>query len=345
MQWTQVTPFFSYFNQEFLKKKAAIALILTTDEEEKKSFLAKALEKILSISENLSFQHFASDTPIKEIFSSLSSLTFFSSRPALLLDAIDMRSREEIEQLLLFTQKIEGEFILILGAKNVQNLSEWMAYIASVKGAILDLRKEKIWDKEKRLKEEIQAKAQKMEKIFSLEALDLLLKRIGNDSLLLQREVEKLITYTSFDQNRIEVQDVLAISSFSFSYTLWQSAERVVFGQEFILEKNIDDAFFHGMIRLVRSQLEMGLKIALLLENNCSNEEILSHFPKLFPTQLDKRKPIIKERGATWFSFALKELFSIDLLSKTKESNYALLWQLFLGKIFIKKKEYARSSS
>lgn len=345
MQFSQVLSFFTYLESEFLKKNQIAMLLATSDEEERKGFFLKIQEK-LTASKELVFQHFDSKTPLVEITMAFSSLTFFSSQPALIIDELDLRKSEEIEAILKLVQEAQGDFTIVLGAKSIQNLSSWIRWISSIKGAILDLRKEKIWEKEKRIREGVILAFQKKGKIISEEALELLLKRMGMDAVLLAQEVAKLVDYTPSGQNRVEVQDIFAITSFSLTYTLWQVAEKVAFSHEFIDEGRMgsDDAFFYGVVRALRSQLEMGLTIALLLEKKATSEEILSHFPKLFPSQLDKRKPIIKERGVEWYSYALQELFQLDLSSKTiKEGDHALLWQLFLGKLFIKKREYARS--
>lgn len=248
----------------------------------------------------------------------LQTTSLFEGEPVTLLDEIEKLSKKEAQQ--LPTQLSYG--YLIYGSRSKTPLA------ASIEkeGFVLDLLEEKPWDKEKRLAAELQAKASSAGKTLSPEVIPLLFDRLDKDSGLLESELEKLICYTG-DESRIAAEHVLAITSISRTHTFWQMAEELIW--EGIAIAPLDDAAFHPLLPSLRSQLQLGLKIAALLETGTAREEWSQVLGRVYPKTLEKRTSQAARLGQSYFARGLKTLFEIELASRNNSTSYAALLDLF----------------
>ena len=210
--------------------------------------------------------------------------------------------------------------ILIFGAASKSSLLT----AVEAKGVVLDLLVEKSWDREKRIQQTLDAFVRAHGKTIASNALTQLMDSQDLDEGILTREVEKLLSYTG-DRLHIGVEDVHAVCPSHRSYAVWQTAEKVVWeGQGRLLE-----AHFHALVPALRSQLQLGLKIATLLAENASPEEWSEKLPKVFPKTLEKRTRDAHRLGASYFMRGLEIIFDIELQSRTGSQNLGALLDFF----------------
>lgn len=213
---------------------------------------------------------------------------------------------------------------LILSAKGKSAYSD----LVEKEGIVLDLLNEKPWEKEKRIHAQLEAKVKGTGKTIAYDALALLFERQDLDIGLLEREIDKLICYTG-DRLSIYASDVLAISTSSRTFALWQTAESLIWEGTGV----VDEAHFHALLPALRSQLQLGLKISSLVASNATREEWSKSLPKVFPKTLEKRTSQAISLGTRYFTQGLIELFDIELKSRTGVTQYGALLDLFRSKL------------
>ena len=92
---------------------------------------------------------------------------------------------------------------------------------------------------------------------------------------------------------------------------------------------SFDPTLFHGLIPALRSQLELGLKLATLIEQQIPSHEWSSHLPKIWPKILEKRASAASRLGSSYFRKGIEKLFQIELLSRSQSTQFGALLDLF----------------
>ncbi len=202
---------------------------------------------------------------------------------------------------------------LICSAKSKCQVSEKVDAV----GVVLDLLTEKPWDREKRIQQVLEHLVHRSGKTIAQNALSALMERQDVEEGILEREIEKVICYTG-DRLHISAEDVEAICNPNRTYAVWQTAEKVVWEGQGVLE----EAHFHALIPGLRSQLQLGLKIATLLAENAPQERWAAALPKVFPKTLEKRTRDASRFGIEYFRRGLETLFEIELASRTSSSQH-----------------------
>ena len=170
-------------------------------------------------------------------------------------------------------------------------------------------------------------------KNISNEALLLILEKVGPDMALLDQEMNKLLVFTC-DKQEIRISDVEQIIIGSGQNNLWKMAEKFVW--DGVLDKNIhdDESIFHPLVTTIRSQLQLGLKLASFVDEGIYFEKASKYFPgKMHPKVFSKRKEAAILKGANFYKKALISLLEIDLLSKNKAISYKALIDMLFTKI------------
>ena len=184
-----------------------------------------------------------------------------------------------------------------------------------------------------------------MGKHLSGDAVEHLLENVGLNLPGLEQEVEKLITYAG-ERREITLQDVHTLCAAQKSSTFWQMAEAIVWRDA---PSKTDEALdLSGLLPLMaqlRTQLQHGLSLSVLLEKRTPPGEIAHYFPGVKPAALDKMLPICRARQSPFFKRALDLLFDIELMAKNSSFDPPLILDLFLTKITLLKRHYGSSLS
>jgi DNA polymerase-3 subunit delta len=265
-----------------------------------------------------------SDLNVVELIDHLGSQSLFGGEPVAWIENGEKIPKGALQPLWPLSYGF-----LILSAKGKTPLSD----LVEKEGVVFDLLNEKPWEKEKRILAQLEAKARSAGKAMDSSALSLLLERQDLDAGLLEREMDKLICYTG-DARQIRTEDVLAICTDAKSFSLWQTAESIIWEGR----GEVDDTQFHALVPALRGQLQLGAKIASLLAENAPHEEWNQALPKVFPKTLEKRTSAASRLGSNYFTRGLLALFDIELRSRTGSTHYGALLDLFRSKLI----SYAR---
>lgn len=279
-----------------------------------------AILRILLTPDHSLLRFSGEDLDNKALFDHLQTPSLFGGEPIALLDEMEKLPKKQ------FSVPQLSFGYLLLGARGK------VPYAASVEkeGVILDLSDEKPWEKEKRQQAELEAKAKSAGKTLAPGVVSLLFERLDKESATLASELDKLICYVA-DRMSIEPSDVLAITAQSRTFSNWHMAEEFIWeGKE---AKAVDDSSFHALIPALRSELQLGLKIASLLSQNAPREEWTAALPRVYPRALERKTSQAAKLGLPYFAKGLQALFDMELKSRTGSQQYAALLDLFRAKL------------
>lgn len=264
----------------------------------------------------------AVDASLEELFTAIDSPSLFDPQPTLLIDEVEKLSKKQAQGIIERLQKGEFGGHLILGSRAKSAFYS----VVEKAGVVFDLCEEKSWEKEKRLSQTLFEKARQAGKKFSTQACQALLERVDKELSLLENEMDKLICYVG-EKSSIEIADVLAIVAPNRTQTMWQMAEEMIWEGKII--DRIDESSFHGLVPALRFQLQLGLKIASMLDARASFSEISSNLPKIWPKTLEKRLSQASQVGSFYFQKGLQLLFKIEMISRSQSSDLSTLLDFF----------------
>jgi DNA polymerase-3 subunit delta len=244
----------------------------------------------------------------RRFYEHLSTGGLFGGEPVALLDNGELLAKGAQQE--LFARPFTFGY-LVLGVQAKTPLIGW----AEKEGVVLDGLEEKPWDKEKRLLDEIGARAANAGKALLPDAAALLLERVERDAAILASEVEKLICYVG-ERHSITTGDVLAVSATRHTASPWQIAEELVWEGAPLKGEGVE---FFALAPALRAQLQIGLKIATLIEQGAGREAWQEALPKVYPKTLEKRSAQAVRLGKSYFIAGLQFLLELELMSRSGE--------------------------
>lgn len=335
MRYTNLKSFQKHLGSAAPRNLSRIYLLAVNNDFER----AKAIRSVLQYVQTPDAEPVrlsGADLELKDLFDALQSPSLFGGESVVVLDELDQLSKKSLEAVADFIKNPFSGYLLI-GSRT-------KALIATVEklGIVFDLTEEKSWDKEARIAEALIEKAKNAGKRLDSDVVPLLFERMEKESALLESELDKLICYVG-ERQAITRNDVLAISASSRTHTLWQVAEEVVWeGAPF---PELEEAAFHGLVPILRSQLQLGLKIATLIESQTSSSEWSAHLPKVWPKTLEKRTSQAARLGSNYFRKGIHALFEIELLSRGSSTQLDALLSLFRSNLSVYGKTALASQS
>lgn len=296
-------------------------LIAALNDYERTSALDLILKTLL-VNDRFSESFQGSSFDKKVLFDFLQSSNLFGGEPVAVVTEGEKISKSEFS----FFQKLFplNWGYLIIASKSKSFLMD----LFEKEGIVFDQLLEKPWEKEKRILQTIEQKLKEAGKSIRPDVLASIIERIDLDAGTLNQEIEKLICYVG-NKAQIEQSDVEAIIISNRKAAIWNLAESMIWEGNGLL----DESLFHPLIPTLRSQLQLGLKIASLLETNGTSEEFQRYLPKVFPKILEKRIQLAKKMGSAYFSNGLKALYQIELQSRLGSSQYRSLIDLFCAQL------------
>lgn len=187
---------------------------------------------------------------------------------------------------------------------------------------VLDLSKEKPWDREKRLGQQLIQKASAEGKQLERPALDYLLQAIGPEWGLLTSELDKLICFVG-ERSKIDLPAARSLVRPSKHQNNWQLAEKCIWERQF--PSRVEAGDFPMLVGALRYQLELGYVIATDPEN------VSTRFPKVRPHTLANLKNY--RLPASYFKKGLVALYEAEKRFKNGISNAMLCLEIFMGHI------------
>lgn len=328
MKFQNLKIFRKYLEGSIKEKLQSKFLVINYDNYERTKFMDFILS-YLPHENSFSISKFsAKDTTASQIQNYLNAPSLFGGSPIVVYDDIEVLKKADSKLIVEYLHDNNANSFLICGAKKKPSIfSDFEKY-----SAVLDLTFEKAFEKHKRYSDVIVEKCARAKKIVSPQAIEQLILQVGMDLSQIEQEVEKLITYIG-DKQTIEIEDIKKIIISIKQHTLWQIAEEIIWGERKVSFDCMDITFFHGLVAALRFQLQMGLKLASIIEKGKKVDDFSSSFPRMNPKILNFRKEVAKIRGVKFFEKGLVSLFEIDLLSKSNFSMPNVLIDLFISKI------------
>lgn len=332
LKYQNLAAFEKHLDQAAPDHLAHVFLVITPCSYERKKVVDRILFAIRKKEPDLHLS--AEEAAASTLDSAIEKLNTFSllgGKQALYLDAVDKLKKGGISQLAHYAVRPSPFSYLILGAGSGKSLSE--IYTQGKKEVIAcDLSDEKPWDRKDRLKRQLAQSVALAGKVISPDALEHLLENVGLDLPGLEQEVFKLITYAG-ENKQISLKDVEALCAQQKSSTLWQLAEALVWKEGAAKHlQNVDLSLLLPLIAQMRSQIQQGLTIALLLEQGFGSAEISHYLPAIRSNALDKILPIVRAKRSSFFRRGLNLLFEIELMAKNGSLDPGLLLDLFIAK-------------
>lgn len=288
---------------------------------------AKAAKLVISylLSDGASPLFFSgAELEMRDLYDALQSPSLFGGEAVVFVDDVEKIGKKDLQALSSQITELQFDGFLILGSR----LKTSLLPIIEKSGVVFDLIDEKIWDKEKRIIEQMSRRVENGGKRLSSDAAPLLLERVGSDSALLDQEIDKLICFVG-SRPTIERSDVFRITAASKTETLWKIAEELIWegGQ------NTTTDSFYALLPALRSQLQMGLKITSLQSSGIPRGKWSEYLPKLWPKILEKRSAQAVKLGSFYFHKGLELLFEVEHLSRTGCTREQALFDLFRVKL------------
>ncbi|MBS0626490.1 MAG: hypothetical protein JSS32_10620 [Verrucomicrobia bacterium] len=329
MKYQNVKAFQKHLESAAPHHLSRVYLIAVPDDFERRRILDSIVSLLLAPDQPV-FRLSAAEASLSELFTAIDSPSLFGPEPIGLIDELEKLTKKNGQGLIDLISRPQSSGYLILGSRTKSPF-----YSAAEKaGVILDLSDEKPWEKEKRFTEHLIDRAKQTGKRLAPDVPALLFERIDKEIALLEKELDKLICFVG-EKSTIDKNDVLQISASNRSHTLWQIAEEMVWeGGD---PDSIDTSSFHGLIPSLRSQYQMGFKIATLIEANTEYSEIGKRLPKVWPKTLEKRISQAARFGSAHFKKGLDLLFRLDLLSRSGSTDLAALLDFFRASQYVRR--------
>lgn len=325
MKYQNATAFRNHLMNAAPDHLSEIYFIGMSDPSER-SYMMKKAYGMMQPGEGLKSPVSLQDLSFSQLLEKVQTKDLFSADAPLWIDDLDLLKKGEIEP---FFRALQGRAVLGAG-KAISLPLEFQKT-----GVSLELFSEKPWDKDRRIYEEVEFLISSQGKRVSRDALSFLVQRREGDLLALEKEVEKLLSFVG-DRAEIAKQDIEKIVPDTSSQTHWAMVEELVWSSEAKKSTQrpiVDATFFYGWLSMMRNQMQLGYKIASLIENAASAEEIKKSFPEVWPKTLERKKAVAKSKGSSYFKRGLELLFEIEVLSKDGVSSYEALLDLFQSKM------------
>jgi len=307
-------------------------LVISSCDYERRKIIDKIVSAIRTKEGKVDFQRQdATQEGIEEAIEGLNTTSLWEGKQVLYLDGIEKCKKGSLQLLTQYVARPSPFAYLLLGASSSKSLTD--LYTQGKKELIsCDLSQEKPWDRKDRFKRYLEEKVAKAGKRLHREAAEHLLEHVGLDLASLEQEIDKLITYLG-ESREITLKETLALCASQKEFSFWQLAEAVIWSDvPPKIEEKMTLSELLPMITQLRSQLQQGLTLGILLERKTSPTEIASYFPGVKPTLLEKRVPLCRRYPSALFKRALDLLFEMELQAKNSSLEASLLLDLFLSR-------------
>ncbi|HUD01723.1 MAG TPA: hypothetical protein VMR37_05315 [Rhabdochlamydiaceae bacterium] len=334
MKFSSISAFDKHLKEAFPDHLAPIFLLVTPCDYERRMNLDKITLLIQKKDPSVRIVRLSGlEDPLEQVKGELLTPSLWGGLTLVIYEAVD---KVKNNGLLgdLFAHFPPGVH-LVLGASSFKPVSE-LYQKGKKEIVVLDMGDEKPWEKERRLQDWLANQARLYQKTLSSDVVHYLMQHLGPDLATLDQELAKLLCYVG-DKPRIELEDAKAICGTRDLFTGWQLAEKIVWDRATSLGEKLSDlGFLFPFIGQLRYHLQLGYRLAELIENKASSGDIKHHFPSLRPQQLEKFSAQAKARKPFFFHRGLQMLYNLEFASKSSPLDIAVLFDLFQAKLYEK---------
>lgn len=276
-----------------------------------------------------------SDQSLLTIREELETFSLFSSNKILVLKEVEKASKSLLDSLSTYF-KTAPAYPVIFEGQDFKNDPKFYEKLKK-EMIVIELTKEKPWEKKQRILSWIEGFCKKEKKTISKDVLESLYEKCQKDLSLVMQEVEKLIVYTG-QEKAITLNHLNAICGVEGELNLWTLAEAVVWQDAEAmwrksLEFQMDTATFYPFLGQLRYHYQQGLKICQLVSQGLNFEELSQKLPQLQPKALQRYYDLTQNFSASYFTQALLLLFEVDVQSKSRSVDLQILWVDLLARL------------
>lgn len=279
------------------------------------------------------------EVSISDLHTEIDSQDLFSEKKVIVLKSVEKASKSLIKELSLLLQKRTEIPLILEGEKLDATLYDKLKN----KIIVLDLTKEKPWDRKSRIISWLHFFVRRDKKELSQELAEHLYEVCSKQLSLMIQELTKLICFCK-DVHKITLSDYKSVSSNQKEEKLWALSEAVVFDPKSALakeaaSKDLDPGMFHQLISQVRYHLQIAAKIQALKEEG-ANAFAKASFPTLQPKTLQKYENALSSFSVQYAKKGLHALFEVEVKAKSISIDENVLWIHLLSQLdLFRKKE------
>jgi DNA polymerase-3 subunit delta len=269
----------------------------------------------------------------KELITALYSESFFVKTRVIWIQQAEKLRKPVQEKLEKYFIRPSPSLYLLLSATGWQKNTSFYKTIEK-EGIILEFAELKPWEKEKRLIEWVNKQANAARKVISFQVCQSLVKRVGNDQVILAQELEKLICYCG-DKKEITLQDIDAICLCHQTESVWQLGEAL-----FSYDGAAALQIAHGLLidgqpvlpllRQIRAQFQTGYQICFLLAQGKQAHDITQEFPYMKGQILERNLKQAQQYGLDAYRRGLLVLDATEMRAKNSSIDERILVELLM---------------
>lgn len=343
MKFSSITAFDKHLKEAFPDHLAPIFLVITSCDYERRQNIDKITALIQKKDPSVRLVRLTGlEDPLEQVKGELLTPSLWGGLTLVIYEAVDkVKNNAALGD--LFAHFPPGVH-LVLGASGFKAVSA-LYQKGKKEIVVLDMSDEKPWEKERRLQEWLVHAAKLQQKTINSDVVHYLMQHLGPDLATLDQELSKLLCYVG-DKPRIELEDAKAICGTRDLFTGWQLAEKIIWDRGASLGEKLSDlGFLFPFLGQLRYHLQLGFRLAELIEAKATPGDIKHHFPTLRPQQLEKFSSLAKARKSPFFSRGLQLLYNLEFASKSSPLDIGVLFDLFQAKLYQGQNEKTLPSS
>lgn len=333
MKYQNLLAFEKHLQQAAPDHLSRVYLVVSPCSYERKKIVEKILDAIRKKEGEIHLRaEDAALSTLEPCIEGLNTASLFGGKLALYLDAIDKLKKPGHSLIASYAAHPSAFAYLILGAGSGKGLTE--IHTKGKKELIIcDLSEEKPWDRKERLKRHLLHYVSGFGQTLSPDAAEYLLENVGLNLAGLEQELFKLVTYAA-ERKLVELRDVKTLCFQEKSSTLWQMAEGIVWrGEPIQTTAEADLSLMLPLLSQIRTQLQQGLSLSLLVEQGFGTAEISHYLPAMRSNLMEKLLPIARRKTPLFFRRGLHLLFEIEMMAKNSSIDPALLLEMLSAKL------------
>lgn len=323
MKYTDVNGFQKHFTESAPSNFSPCYFISMPDFFERELFAARMQQFYVHHHVNTEvFRLRSTSNGAKDLLQHMEESSLFSSNKIILFSGVECFTGSDWKKIEGALAGCEGSVTLILSSE--KGVSTEMRFLEK-KGSILDLSKEKPWDKKRRIQDRLLEKIRKGGKRIDVRCMELLFEKVGVDGARLESEIDKLFCYVG-EKSQIEEKDIHMMVSSSVEQKGWSIATALVWQEKLEVLDQVKLSDLSALIALfgaIRYHLYLALKIC---ESQRTGRKL--EVANIRPKQLDFYSKQCQTFGEEYFSNALIQLFEVEMKAKSTTLSSAALWDL-----------------
>ncbi|KAF3362079.1 hypothetical protein PHSC3_001390 [Chlamydiales bacterium STE3] len=332
MKYSHITGFEKHLLAAAPQNLSPLYVILAKEENERKLAVSK-VKNIFEENATASWQSYdATESAEQEIFNDLDTFSFLQPVKAIHIGDFHHFKKPVLERLEKYFASPPRGVYLILSGSDLKAHTHFYKR-AEKCGVILEMVDEKPWEKEKNVQEWLVQEAAKLGKRMAPQAVQLLIKAVGNNVFHLLSELNKLFCFAG-ERGEITVEDIRAIACYTHQENSWQLGD-ALFKRNGALAFKISRGIlaqevpFFVLLRQIRTQFQTALHVASL----SSSSEVKEDFPQLKESSIERHRAHVQDYGYSKLPEALKTINQVEWMAKNGMDRYDLLSDFLIFKL------------